>query len=348
MVWNKFLGGNDVDRGLSVQQTIDGGFILTGYTASFGAGLDDMLLIKTDASGNLQWQKTFGGSGRDYGNSIIQTSDKGCVITGYTLSFGAGGDDLWIVKTDSMGNQLWSKTLGGAQSDVGNYLIETSDESFLITGHTLSFGAGLHDVWLIKLASIIPVELVSFTGLLNENNVELSWITASEINNKGFEVQRRLNQKISVGEDFNEWITLAFVNGKGTSTELNSYKFIDKNPEPGKYSYRLKQIDFDGSFNYSNIIELEILSPEEFILEQNYPNPFNPVTVISYQLSVNSYVTLKIFDILGKEVETLVNEQQQAGSYKVQFNASHLASGVYLYKLQAGSFTAVKKFVFMK
>lgn len=188
MVWNKFFGGNDVDRGLSVQQTIDGGFILTGYTASFGAGLDDMLLIKTDASGNLQWQKTFGGSGRDYGNSIIQTSDKGCVITGYTLSFGAGGDDLWIVKTDSMGNQLWSKTLGGAQSDVGNYLIETSDESFLITGHTLSFGAGLHDVWLIKLASIIPVELVSFTGLLNENNVELSWITASEINNKGFEV----------------------------------------------------------------------------------------------------------------------------------------------------------------
>lgn len=129
---------------------------------------------------------------------------------------------------------------------------------------------------------------------------------------------------------------------------MNSYKFIDKNPEPGKYSYRLKQIDFDGSFNYSNIIELEILSPEEFILEQNYPNPFNPVTVISYQLSVNSYVTLKIFDILGKEVETLVNEQQQAGSYKVQFNASHLASGVYLYKLQAGSFTAVKKFVFMK
>lgn len=129
---------------------------------------------------------------------------------------------------------------------------------------------------------------------------------------------------------------------------MNSYKFIDKNPEPGKYSYRLKQIDFDGSFNYSNIIELEILSPEEFILEQNYPNPFNPVTVISYQLSVNSYVTLKIFDILGKEVETLVNEQKQAGSYKVQFNASHLASGVYLYKLQAGSFTAVKKFVFMK
>ncbi len=113
MVWNKFFGGTDDDRGLSVKQTTDGGYILTGYTASSGAGLDDMLLIKTDSLGNAQWQNTFGGSGRDYGNSVIQSSDGGFVVTGYTLSYGAGGDDLWIVKTNELGNQLWSKTLVG-------------------------------------------------------------------------------------------------------------------------------------------------------------------------------------------------------------------------------------------
>lgn len=234
MQWNKFFGGTDVDRGLSVQQTSDGGYILTGYTASSGAGLDDMLLIKTDSSGNTQWQKTFGGTGRDYGNSVIQSSDGGYVVTGYTLSYGAGGDDLWIVKTDEQGNLLWNKTLGGAQSDVGNYIIESSDGSFVITGHTLSFGAGLHDVWLIKLASIIPVELVSFSAEVVVNNVELKWNTASEINNRGFEIQRI--QKSEVKNQ--KWITLGFINGNGTTTELNNYFFIDKNPRLGEYSYR--------------------------------------------------------------------------------------------------------------
>ncbi|MFN3694679.1 MAG: hypothetical protein ACK4UV_06690, partial [Ignavibacterium sp.] len=225
MQWNKFFGGTDVDRGLSVQQTNDGGYIITGYTASSGAGLDDMLLIKTDASGNVQWQKTFGGSGRDYGNSVIQSTDGGYVITGYTLSYGAGGDDLWIVKTDEQGNMLWNKTLGGAQSDVGNFIIESSDGSFVITGHTLSFGAGLHDVWLIKLASIIPAELVSFSAEVIGNNVELNWTTASETNNSGFELQK--SQKSEVKNQ--NWNSVAFIKGRGTSTEINSYEFVDQN-----------------------------------------------------------------------------------------------------------------------
>lgn len=348
MVWNKFFGGTDVDRGLSVKQTSDGGYILTGYTASSGAGLDDMLLIKTDSLGNAQWQNTFGGSGRDYGNSVIQSSDGGFVVTGYTLSSGAGGDDLWIVKTDELGNQLWSKTLSGAQSDVGNYLIETSDGSFVITGHTLSFGAGLHDVWLIKLASVIPVELVSFNALVRGNDIELKWITASEINNKGFEIEKCLTQTPSKGEGFIDWISLGFVKGNGTSTEMNRYEFVDQNLEPGKYSYRLKQIDYDGNFSFSNIVEAEIFAPDEFSLEQNYPNPFNPATVISWQSPVGSHQTLRIYDVLGNEVETLVDEYRQAGRFKVEFYASNLADGVYIYKLTVGNYTATRKMILMK
>ena len=153
--WNNFFGGSDADRGYSVQQTADSGYVIAGYTGSFGAGLYDMLLIKTDGSGNEVWTKTFGGSGRDYGNSVDKTSDGGFIITGYTLSFGAGGDDLWVVKTDSAGNEVWSNTYGGSSSDVGYYIKETSDGGYIITGHTLSFGAGVHDVWLLKLESLI-------------------------------------------------------------------------------------------------------------------------------------------------------------------------------------------------
>ena len=151
--WNKPYGGDDVDRGYCVSQTTDGGYIITGYTDSFGAGLDDMLLIKTDSSGNEQWTKTFGGSGRDYGNSVQHTISGGYIIAGYTLSYGAGSEDVWLVKTDSDGNLEWDETFGGSASDVGYCVEQTSDLGYIVTGHTLSYGAGVHDVWLIKLAS---------------------------------------------------------------------------------------------------------------------------------------------------------------------------------------------------
>jgi hypothetical protein len=149
-LFTKTIGGSNTDVGYSVQQTSDGGYIITGYTYSFGAGYDDVYLIKTDANGDTLFTKTFGGSGSEYGNSVQQTSDGGYIIAGWTASFGAGSDDIYLIKTDANGDTLFTKTFGGSSIDWGYSVQQTSDGGYIIAGRTKSFGAGNNDVYLIK------------------------------------------------------------------------------------------------------------------------------------------------------------------------------------------------------
>lgn len=201
-------------------------------------------------------------------------------------------------------------------------------------------GAGL-----IQVDHQLPVELESFTAELKDNNVLLKWRTGTEINNYGFEVERNDGNDIISDPNFKK---IAFIPGNGTSSIPHNYSYSDEISGSLKFYYRLKQIDFGGHFDYSKKIEINITEPAAFSLRQNYPNPFNPSTKIKYNLPSDEFVTLKVYDFLGREAATLVNEEKSAGIYKVEFDGSKLPSGIYFYRLQAGDFIQTKKMILLK
>lgn len=186
----------------------------------------------------------------------------------------------------------------------------------------------------------VPVELTSFTAATNGKEVTLSWSTATELNNQGFELQRKFSS--------NDFATIGSVKGHGTTTSPNQYSYVDKLTDQGKYFYRLKQIDFDGTFEYSNVIDVEVRVLDKFVLEQNYPNPFNPRTTIGYVLQEKSNAKLTLLNSIGEEISVLVNEELDKGYHKVEFDGSNLTSGVYFYKIQAGSFIDTKKMILLR
>jgi hypothetical protein len=188
--------------------------------------------------------------------------------------------------------------------------------------------------------TIVPVELTSFTASVVGSDVNLLWTTATEINNSGFGVERK-----SAGSEYEE---VGFVPGFGTTSEPKSYSFSDQNLRTGVYTYRLKQVDFNGTIEYSSEVEVDVIAPAEFSLDQNYPNPFNPSTKITFSLAVDSKVSLKVFDVTGQEVANLINQDLTAGVHSYDFNAAEFNSGVYFYTLRAGSFIETKKMVLMK
>jgi hypothetical protein len=224
-----------------------------------------------------------------------------------------------------------------------------TSSTFNVSGSELSIGDTVKVVvcdttWLVRndsgrllrdsiswvRVSAVPVELTSFTATRCSTNVELTWATATEVNNYGFEIERRV-----ISASSNQWSRVAFVQGAGTSSSPRDYFYSDKNLAVGRYAYRLKQIDNDGLFKYSNSIEVSIETPNTFSLEQNYPNPFNPTTVISFSVGTYSYTSLRVYDLLGREVATLVSETLSAGTYSRQWNADGMPSGMYLYRLSA-------------
>jgi hypothetical protein len=191
---------------------------------------------------------------------------------------------------------------------------------------------------------IVPVELTSFAASLDKTGVLLKWGTASETNNKGFEILR------SVDNENNNWQTIGFVEGKGTTSEFTEYEFYNDLSEfktAVKLKYKLKQIDFNGATSYSEIVEADF-TPEIFFLAQNYPNPFNPTTNIRFSVAKDGFVTLKVFNALGKEVETLISKNLIAGQYNVSFDASELTSGVYIYQLNTDNRIESRKMMLLK
>ena len=193
----------------------------------------------------------------------------------------------------------------------------------------------------------LPIELTAFSAKQSGSKIDLTWQTKTEVHNYGFNVERKISsQNLAKGS---EWQKIGFVPGNGSSNSPKEYSFIDNNPVGGKMVYRLKQLDTDGKFTYSDEQEVNII-PTEYKVYQNYPNPFNPSTTINFELPENNLVSLKVYDILGKEVATLLNEEKTAGYYNIQFSALglDLSSGIYIYQLRAGNFVQTKKMILQK
>jgi photosystem II stability/assembly factor-like uncharacterized protein len=284
--------------------------------------------------------------------SIFKTTDSGSswneisLGTNEDLSGLYFTDELngWAVGNDySSGNSL---ALIYRTTDGGNTWVKQNIPSFDALSEV--FFVNATKGWAVgSLGTILtteittPVELISFTAETDNNNVVLNWKTATETNNSGFEILRS-------GQNENNWGQIGFVEGRGTTTNESNYSFTDRDLSTGNYEYKLKQIDYDGSFQYSNVVDITISEPTEFTLSQNYPNPFNPSTAIQYSIPESGNVKLKVFNSIGEEVATLVNNYKEAGSYKVTFNANGLSSGIYYYKLSSNGFNQVKKMILLK
>ncbi len=209
-------------------------------------------------------------------------------------------------------------------------------------------GQSLTGINLLDITDPVPVELTSLSAATIGNNVKLSWNTATEINNYGFEIERS-----ALSAERQSWEKIGFVNGNGNSNSPKDYSFVDDfagkpTYRTGRYSYRLKQIDNDGQFEYSKTIEVDMNGVKKYELTQNYPNPFNPTTTISYILPQTGMVRLTLYNILGQEIRTLVNEVKEAGIHTFNFDASDLNSGMYIYKIESGSFTQTRKMTLVK
>ncbi|NOX18323.1 MAG: T9SS type A sorting domain-containing protein [Chlorobi bacterium] len=246
----------------------------------------------------------------------------------------------WVDSDDFGGGTLFNGSGAGLILNFDSSDLELGDYSIDLIFTTTDPNNPTIVVPITMTVDIVPVELTSFTAENTGNGIALSWITGTETNNKGFDIQR------SDRNDENaEWQSVGFVEGKGTTSKRSEYGFVDndKNASAGKLFYRLKQIDYDGKFEYSQVLEVETV-PTKFALEQNFPNPFNPSTKIKYALPTASAVRLSVFNILGEEVAMLVNKVMQAGYHEVSWSASQLPSGIYIYRIQAVSSDGSKNY----
>ena len=252
--------------------------------------------------------------------------------------FNVTNDDF--ISTDTAGVRGPRKSDGSLPDVDFMHLATGSDLIDAGTDVGLSFNGSAPDLGAFETGAVVPVELTSFSASVSGTEVILNWVTASEINNYGFEVQKKFNS------DFK---TIGFVPGSGTTTETNKYQFINRNAEEGINIYRLKQIDFSGTFSYSDEVQVNFNAPAEFKLLQNYPNPFNPSTLISFSLAEKAPVSLKVYNMLGELVASLINnELKEPGSYVVNFNAANLSSGTYIYILKQGGNILSRKMTLLK
>jgi len=356
-IWSRTFGGSGLDRCSSIGRTSDNGYLLGGNTISFGAGNTDFWLVKTDATGEGLFSHTYGGHEYDECYAVKQTSDGGCVLAGYTESFGAGITDFWLVKTNANGDSSWSRTFGGSQLDVCLSVEQTSGGGYILTGYTFSFGAGGADFWLVK-TDANGNQLWSRTfGGSDDDRCNSVHQTAD-----GGYILGGYTESFGAGStDF--WLVKTDANG----TELWNRTFGGSGDDlchavirttDGGYmlagyttSFGAGARDFwmvkTGPDPANATDELLTLVPSSPALSA-FPNPFNPSATISFSLSRESGITLSVFDLAGGSVKTLAEGRWHAGKHSVLFDGSGLPSGIYFARLTAGGAQATQKLLLLK
>jgi len=312
-LWTQTYGGSGWEEGSSLINTVDGGFLIAGTTTSFGAGYPDYWLIKTDSEGDTLWTHAYGGTAFDDGKSVIQTIDGGYLVAGHTYSFGAGLWDIWLIKTDSQGDTLWTRTYGGSETDLAYHVIQSIDGGYLVVGSTQSFGAGSRDAWLVKTDSLGNT---LWTRTYGGAEWDEGW-SLIETDDDGYLV----------------------AGTSGSWTQL--------------FNLWLIKIDTEGNTTGVSVKETTGSRPSSIGSLTLYPNPFNPSTTIEYELPEQSNVSLVVYDITGREVTTLVNQTKQPGNYKSHWNGmdntgNQLPAGMYFARLQIGDYSSVVKMVYLQ
>lgn len=317
--------------------------------------------VAWDATRRGFWNTGFGGNIflHDTTGALVQTITS--TLAGkYGLAFDSIPGQpayLWV----------WNQGTGATTNTLHKYNIATGLEeavyTFTLTGSSVGIAGGA-DICTVNgqrlllvsyqnfaLAGyqlpndVVPVEFSSFSASANGNDVLLNWSTATEKNNQGFEVLRKTGN--------GEFTAVGYISGNGTSTSPRNYSFVEKNVPSGQHSYRLRQIDFDGSYAFSSVVEIDVTAPAQFGLAQNFPNPFNPATTISFNLAVDSKVTLRVYNTLGQEISVLTNATYAAGTHNLSFDATALTSGIYVYSIDAtgvdgSNFKSTKKMILNK
>lgn len=326
-IWTRTYGGIHHDLGYSVQQTPDSGYIIAGGTESFDSG-GDVYLIRTDANGNMLWTKTYGGDNDDCAYSLQTTSDGGYIIAGSTCSFGSGGDDVYLIKTDAKGDTLWTRTYGGTDCDVGFSVHRTLDDGCIIVGWTESFGADGSRTYLIK----------------TDTNGDTIWTKIYQ--GIGYSVQQTSDGGYIVAGDYAGNVYLMKTDPNGDTLWTGTY---------GRGQSRSVRQTYDGGYiltgaSDGNVylmkttVETEIREehplPITFFISQNMPNPFVKKTFIKYQLRQSSHVHISIYNLLGQQIRTLVNRRQNRGFHTVVWDARdnsgrRVSSGPYFLRLHA-------------
>ncbi len=352
-LWSRTYGGPQMDQLYWGQQTFDGGFILAGYTSSFGSGGRDFWLVKTDANGDSLWSKTFGGLLHDGCTYVIQTADSGYALCGIARSFGDSEGDFWLVKTDANGDSLWSRTFGNPWEDMPWCVRQTADGGYVITGRTARSG-GNTDLWLVKTNA----EGDSLWSLTYGNVIEgEAGVSVIQNGDGGYTIA---GQSDSTDGDF--LLLRTDVHGGvlwhrtfGGPTWDEAYD-IQPTPDGGYIIAGLTESFGAGGQDVWLVKtgpdplsagERPAIHPASYTLSA-FPNPFNPATTIAFDLPRAGDISLRVFDLLGREVAVLKDGMMEAGTHQVAFDGSGLGTGIYFARLEAGKSSQTKKLMLLK